>query len=513
MFQNFIEDDDENNYYSNLTKEYDIQSKSLFEGLDILNKIPKTTSNVNITDNTEEEISGYKFTNEDYEEEQKLINAFKTSKTLENSEVKNKKTKIPEYVRIADIIQREMYIKYYAKDFYVYNGSGLYVQNLSAIESKILEINNYSNSYLIKEVLTRLRILNDFKDTTINKDIINFKNCIYNLATRKTERFSPNTFNTTQLNVNYIPDEELCVNKFAENFLDEICNGNIKRKKALLEFTGYTFTMKTNLKRACYLFSCQPNTGKSTYLDVLEHIVGIDNVCSVSLSQFSDRFAPSAIINKLLNSVAETKRTIIKDVENFKASVSGDTMTLEKKFVDGVLFRPYAKNWYAMNKLPTLAVDVASEDYYSRLLIIKFERVFSREEMNFFDKELLLSQEVLDYIANIALREYLKMLDNNTKQFSNEIESNMLVGAYKNAGKISTDVREFLETLPDFNGEITRYTMYKQYLEWCKRNKQIAEIRDVFYQDVLETKLYKEINKGNNVFYKQNEFNRSDKNV
>lgn len=516
MFQNFEEDDNEYGLYSNHIKEknskYEVQSISLFGDLDCINKSSTTTdynkTNINFSDDTDEEI-----TEKSSQEEQELINTFYNSNTLEKSESKNKKSKVPEFVRISDIIQREMYIKYYANDFYVYNGNGLYMQNLSAIESKILEINNYVNSYLIKEVLNRLRILNDFKDATINKDIINFKNCIYNLVTRKTECFNPDTFNTTQLNVNYIPDEKLSENKFAENFLDEISNGNVERKKALLQYTGYTLTMRTDLKKACYLYSLETNTGKSTYLEVMEQIVGEDNVCSVSLSQYSDRFAPSGIINKLLNSVAETKRKIIKDIENFKASVSGDTMTLEKKYVDGVLFKPYVKNWYAMNKLPSLAVDVAGEEYYSRLLIIKFERVFNNEDINSFNKELLFSQAVLDYIANIALREYLKMLDNNTKQFANEIESNMLVGAYRNADKVTTDVRDFLDTLPDLKDKISRYTMYKLYLEWCKRNKQNAELRDVFYQDVLETKLYKEVSKGNNIFYKLNEVSGSNTNV
>lgn len=516
MPQNFRKEEDDYFYYNEEKMPNNtINSVSLMDGL--ANNVQQPTFSCSdftksiFSDNTYEvgvdetyEIENvYNLQSTENQEEQKLLNIFNSADTLEKSEKKNKKTKVPEFVRISELIQKEMHLKYYANDFYVYNGNGLYQQNLPAIESKILEINNYSNSYLIKEVLNRLRIINVLNDTTINRDIINFKNCIYNLVTRKTTPFSPEIFNTTQLNVNYIPDEKLCVNEFAEQFLDEICNGNVERKKALLEFTGYTLTMRTDLKKACYLYSPESNTGKSTYLELLENIVDINNVSSVSLTQYSDRFAPSGIINKLLNSVAETKRKVIKDVENFKASVSGDTMAFEKKYVDVVIFRPYVKNWYAMNKLPTLAPDIAGEDYYSRLLIIKFERVFSKEEINTFDKKSLFSQEVLDYIANISLREYLKMLDSETKQFSNEIESTMLVEAYKHSNIITCDVRDFLDTLTYFKGEITRYQMYQQYLDWCKKNKQQADSRPVFYQNVLDTHLYEEISKKNNKFFKQ----------
>mgnify|MGYP003285419352 FL=1 len=58
---------------------------------------------------------------------------------------------------------------------------------------------------------------------------------------------------------------------------------------------------------------------------------------------------------------------------------------------------------------------IDDEGYYRRLFILPFDKRFSSEEINKFDKKQILTQEALDYFANISLKAYLDMVKNKRK--------------------------------------------------------------------------------------------------
>ena len=51
----------------------------------------------------------------------------------------------------------------------------------------------------------------------------------------------------------------------------------------------------------------------------------------------------------------------------------------------------------------------ADESVYRRIYIIKFDKKFTDEEVNKFDKSKIFTPDAINYFANIALREYLKI--------------------------------------------------------------------------------------------------------
>jgi len=80
----------------------------------------------------------------------------------------------------------------------------------------------------------------------------------------------------------------------------------------------------------------------------------------------------------------------------------------------------------------------ADESVYRRIYIIKFDKKFTDEEVNKFDKSKIFTPDAINYFANIALREYLKI--KNTRKLANREESNRLLEQCKNANDSINDI-------------------------------------------------------------------------
>lgn len=89
-----------------------------------------------------------------------------------------------------------------------------------------------------------------------------------------------------------------------DEFLETITERNKTKRKRLQEFTGYILSNYQTVKGALFFIGV-PNSGKSTYLNLLTRIIGSDFVSSLLLNQFSSRFGVSALVDKKVNICGE----------------------------------------------------------------------------------------------------------------------------------------------------------------------------------------------------------------
>ena len=141
----------------------------------------------------------------------------------------------------------------------------------------------------------------------------------------------------------------------------------------------------------------------------------------------SNRFSVSEIKGKLVNIVSEMTKEFLKDSSVFKQIVTGDIITVEEKFKDRYTIKPYAKHIFTANELPKVAD--TSNGYFRRLFIIPFEAVFTETEKSNFNFNELVTQQALEYLAAISLKEYIKAIRKN--RFSNLEESQNIIESYK----------------------------------------------------------------------------------
>ncbi len=158
-----------------------------------------------------------------------------------------------EHVEIAEKVMKEIHIKFYRENFYVYE-NGVYRKNKPLIEKNILSINRNIKRHLRAEILDYIRINQIVQEMTVNEQFINFKNGLYDIVNRRFIDHSPLYFTTCQINANYINDYEYLVNKDIENFLNVVTCYNPERKLCLLQIIGYCMTFSTRLELAFFFY-------------------------------------------------------------------------------------------------------------------------------------------------------------------------------------------------------------------------------------------------------------------
>lgn len=266
----------------------------------------------------------------------------------------------------------------------------------------------------------------------------------------------------------------------------------MKEKEHYCKLYGYCMTFKTDLQKAFFFYGPTAKNGKSTTIEMINKLIGKENISHVTMKQLSERFSSSDIADKLLNTETEVEKDIIRNIELFKKVVTGDELGVEEKYKQRYTIIPYAKFIYGTNNLPQLQ-NVDDEGYYRRLYILPFEKNISKEEERNFDKNKILNQDAINYLANIALQEYLKIKD--LKSIENESESNDIILDYRESNNsVTTFLQDEFAIKEAFSSsnKIPNTVFYAQYVGWCKEKNFFIKPKKDFYQAVLETKEYSE---------------------
>ena len=138
----------------------------------------------------------------------------------------------------------------------------------------------------------------------------------------------------------------------------------------------------------------------------------------------------------------------------------------------------------------------ADESVYRRIYIIKFDKKFTDEEVNKFDKSKIFTPDAINYFANIALREYLKI--KNTRKLANREESNRLLEQCKNANDsierfLSNE--ELISNIFSSSNKVPKTVIYARYVGYCKENKFFIKKKQDFYNEILMKENYRECSK------------------
>ena len=85
-------------------------------------------------------------------------------------------------------------------------------------------------------------------------------------------------------------------------------------------------------------------TGKSVAVSLIQHVVGITNMSSISLQDLNKRFYATGMYGKLLNACADIPCKAMENTDVLKKAVGEDTLIYEKKGQDAIHFHSYANH-------------------------------------------------------------------------------------------------------------------------------------------------------------------------
>lgn len=145
--------------------------------------------------------------------------------------------------------------------------------------------------------------------------------------------------------------------------------------------------------------------GKSTYINWVAAILGSENVTSLSIEDFGNRFNKGMVAGKLANLGDDIPDGFLKgdQLSTFKKMVTGDSIYADVKGADGFEFRPTATQVFSMNAIPRLSD--TTDGIMRRLAFTPFRAEF-RPGIEGYDPDMerkLAAPEVLQRGALVGL--------------------------------------------------------------------------------------------------------------
>jgi len=139
------------------------------------------------------------------------------------------------------------------------------------------------------------------------------------------------------------------------------------------EMLGYCLATHTRYER-CFILCGPGANGKSVLGAVAKAMVGRTNTASVQPAQMGSVFQRSNLEGKLLNLVTELNQKEELQDGLLKAIVSGEMMSVERKFQEVREIEPFAKHIILTNHLPRISD--YSDGLFRRVSIIPLQRQF-----------------------------------------------------------------------------------------------------------------------------------------
>ena len=251
-------------------------------------------------------------------------------------------------------------------------------------------------------------------------------------------------------------------------FLRRNLEGDADRIALLQEFFGYCLARTTDAQ-SCLILHGLGGNGKSVVLAVLRAMLGADNVATVPLEKFDQRFAMAQTLGKLANVCPEVGELDRTAEGTLKSYIAGDAMFFEKKNKDGFTAPPSARLVIATNNIPRFAD--RSEGIWRRLLIMPMTVAIPPGERRAgMDKEAYWERAgELPGVLNWAL-EGLRRLRASGWRFTRPAACTAALEEHR---RESDPARTFL--LDHYEaaaggGPIVAEELYLAYALWCDRN-------------------------------------------
>lgn len=189
---------------------------------------------------------------------------------------------------------------------------------------------------------------------------VQFADCTYDVLSGECVTPEPSMFIIGTLPIALDMDAPIGL---ADAFIDSISAGDNAVKTHLCEIIGAAMCSSRIVSQAPMLIgrarggAGKAANGKSTFINWLAAIVGSENVTSLSIDDFGNRFNKGMVVGKLANLGDDIPDGFLQgdQLSTFKKMVTGDSIYADVKGTDGFEFRPSALQVFSMNTIPRLS--------------------------------------------------------------------------------------------------------------------------------------------------------------
>jgi len=342
--------------------------------------------------------------------------------------------------------------------------NGIYISGLAEIETEMIKHIPQLNRAKRAEVLAYLDILIRENTKAEDANLIAFENGLYDIVDDSFVPFTPEHIITNKIRWNYRPE---AYSKLTDEVLDRIACGDKQIRELLEEAIGYCFYRRNELGKAFILTGDKAN-GKSTFLSMVQWLLGDENIASLDLKELGDRFKTAEMFGKLANIGDDIGDEFIPNAAIFKKLVTGDRVSAERKGQNPFEFNNYAKLLFSANNIPRIKDKTGAVQ--RRLTIIPFDAKFTVDDPGFdpYIKHKLKSSEVMEYLIILGIAGLKRMLTN--RQFTTSTKVQKAMDEYE---KNNNPILGFFKECEDEDFQIENEPtnkVYKRYQEYCLAN-------------------------------------------
>lgn len=258
---------------------------------------------------------------------------------------------------------------------------------------------------VIKKIERNVPVVN----RTTDKHLVPVKNGVFNKKTKQLEAFTsdyvftnkiPHPYNEHAKNPIIIMPDGLEWD--VENWIKSLM-ANDEEVKLLWEVIADTLQPNFTRRKSIWFYSQAGNNGKGTYGQLIKNILGSGNYASLSVSDFNHEYLKEQLIDVSANISDENDANVyIDSVKDYKASITGDDIVINRKYEKPVNIKFYGTNIQMLNGLPKTSD--RSGSLYRRLVIVPFLKSFTNNgERPYIRNDYMYRDDVIQYVLKKAL--------------------------------------------------------------------------------------------------------------
>lgn len=282
--------------------------------------------------------------------------------------------------------------------------AGLYDMDEDVIKRIVEQYGPNKTEKEIADIFAKLERNAPLISLTKDKDLIPVNNGVFDYESKRLMPFSPDMVFTSKCGVNYnpqaknipIPDKEGGAGWDVESWMQTLSD-DPEIIKLLWQITGACIRPNVAWNKSAWLYDTKGRTGKGTICRLMQNLCGEESCDSISVEDFGT----DAFLEKLMRKTAiicdeNNVGTYLDRAKNFKKAVTGDPITINRKYRSTIKFRFRGFIVQCMNAMPK--VRDRSDSFNRRLLIIPMTKCFDGIERTYIKEDYLGRKEVLEYV-------------------------------------------------------------------------------------------------------------------
>ena len=342
---------------------------------------------------------------------------------------------------------------------------GVYRCGYQAIEKAMIEEIPTLVSARRKGVLQYLYLICEEKEIAPSRYIA-FTNGILDIVTGEMQPHSADIVVTNMIPYDY-KEDAYC--QITDITLDKLSCNDKEIRAILEEAVGYCFFRENTIAGGkALILTGDKSNGKSTYLSMIIHALGTDNIAAMDLSELSDRFNTAMLFGKMANVGDDLNDSFMSgnQISIFKKIVTGNRIKAERKGQDPFEFSPYCKLLFSANEIPRMQDKTGA--IMRRLEIIPFNATFSKDDKDYdpFIGQKLEERDSMEYFIKLGVDGLKRLLTANEFTECEAVENEL-----KDYERIANPLMDFLDDCSV--DEIKNHTstdVYKRYQLFCRDN-------------------------------------------